>query len=86
MFDVYSFLSSIKVSWLCRISVDSYIRDFVLNLYPELDMLDKLGGEYANALMQSIHNPSWRDVLEHYKKLNLKCMPEDVHEFMSLQH
>ena len=45
-------------------------------------MSDKLGGEYANALMQ-IHNPFWRDVFKHYKKLNLKCMSEDVHAFMS---
>ena len=83
MFDVYSFLYSMKISWLRRISVDSYIRDFVLNLYPELDMLNKLGGDYANVLMQRIHNPFWRDVLKHYKKLNFKCMPEGVHKFMS---
>ena len=69
--------------WLHRINVDSYITDFVLNLYPELDMLDKLAGEYANVLMQSMHSPFWRDVLKHDKKLNLKCKPKDVHEFRS---
>ena len=42
-----------KVSWLRRISMDSYIKDLMLNLYQELDMLDKLGGEYAKLLMRS---------------------------------
>ena len=46
-------------------------------------MLDKLGGDCANVFMQRIHNPFWRDALKHYNKFNLKCMPEDVHEFMS---
>ena len=76
-------MSSMKVSWLRRISVDSYIKDFVLNPTKVGYMLDKLGGEYANALMQIIHNPFWRDVLTHDKTLNLKCMSEDVHGFMS---
>ena len=94
MFDVYSFVSSMKISWLRGISVNSFIGDFMLNLYPELDMWNKLGGEFANVLMQRIRNlfwrdvlmqrirnPFWRDVLKHDKKLNLKCIPKDV--FMS---
>ena len=32
--------------------------------------------------MQSLHNPIWKAVLRHAKKLYLKCMPEDVHDCM----
>lgn len=32
--------------------------------------------------MQRIDNPFWRDVFKHYKKLSLKCCPQNVNEFV----
>ena len=76
MIDVYSFLCSMKLTWLRRITAESHCREFVLNMYPELGLLYKKGGEYANVIMQRINNPFWRDVLKHFKKFCSKCLPD----------
>ncbi|XP_070179127.1 uncharacterized protein [Littorina saxatilis] len=71
-----------KISWLRRVFyAESPLTRFTLCLYPELDKQQQLGGEFANTLMQSIHNPFWHDVLKHFKKLSIQCIPTDVSEF-----
>jgi hypothetical protein len=82
MFDVFSFLAAMKISWLSKISRNSSLKDFCLTLYPSLGKLNMLGSEYCNVIMQRIHNPFWKDVLRHYKKLCLKCSPTNVNEFV----
>ena len=54
--------------------VKSVMKHFVLHVYPDFVNLRKLGGGggggggYANAIMQRLHNPFWRDVIK-YKKV-----------------
>jgi len=83
MLNVYVFLSCMKLSWLRRMfsSSDSTLKDFVLCLYPDLHKLHLLGGEFTNILMNTIHNPFWHDVLKYFKRLNGKCVPNDIHDF-----
>ena len=82
MLNIYLFLSALKISWLRRIfDVESPLTKFIFCLYPELDKLQQLGGEFANTLMQLIHNPFWHDVLKHFKKLSIKCIPADISDF-----
>jgi hypothetical protein len=83
MLDVKSFLSSMKISWLRRLSLDSEWKSFTINMYPDLQNLEYFGGEYANVAMNSIKNLFWKDVLKHYKKFTLKCCPINLAEFMS---
>ena len=69
MFDVLSCLATMKASWIRGLRcVESSLKDFVLNMYPDFANLRTLGGRICNVLMQKIQNPFWRDVLKHYKK------------------
>lgn len=46
-------------------AVNFTIKDFVLNLdFVNLRKLGEGGGEYANVIMQRVHNPFWRDVMK----------------------
>ena len=83
MIDVKSFLSSMKVSWIRKLTYDSNWKSFTKNMFPDLDVLEYYGVEYVNIAMKRINNPFWKDVLNHYRKLSLKCKPTDIHEFMS---
>jgi hypothetical protein len=82
MVNINMFLSAMKTSWLRRILyVGSPLNKFIFCLYPDLDKLQQLGGEFANTLMQLVHNPFWHDVLKHFKKLSMKCIPADISDF-----
>ena len=63
IFDVLSFLATMKASWIYRSGcVESNLKDFVLNMYPVFANLRTLGGgggEYASVLMQTNQNPFW---------------------------
>ena len=83
MLNVRNFLSSMKISWLRRLSFDSEWKDFTLNLFPRLGHLKHFGAEYANIIIENVENPFWKDVVKHYKKLCTKCSVSSVHEFMS---
>jgi hypothetical protein len=84
MLNVMNFISAMKISWLCRLARDdSDWKIFTINMFPRLDNVEKFGAEYGNSIMQTVHNPFWKDVIRHYKKLYLKCEPTSVHEFMS---
>jgi hypothetical protein len=41
----------------------------MVNMYPELDNIQLFGSEYINVVKQNIHNPFWRDVVQHFKLL-----------------
>lgn len=83
MCDIFSFLSTMKISWLRRLDLDCSSVRFVLNLYPLLKNIDKFGGEYANNIMQRINNPFWHDVAKHYKKLCNKYTVDSAYNFLS---
>jgi hypothetical protein len=48
-----------------------------------LSEVNEFGCEYAQKAMQKIDNKFWKDVLKHYKKLYIKCQPQNIHEFLS---
>ena len=81
---VFTVLSCMKMGWLRRLMLeDSSFGDTVFKLSPDLKELKLFGGEFANVPMQWICNPFWKDVLKHYKKLYTKCLPENIHDFVS---
>ena len=57
--------------------------DTVFKLFPDLNKLKLICGEFENVPMQRIYNPLWKDVLKHYKKLYTKCLPKNIHDFVS---
>jgi exonuclease III len=81
MLDIFSFLSSMKITWLRKLQCDSEWRNFTYDIYPILVPLEKLGSEYAHVAMQKVDNLFWKDVLKHYKKLYMKCLPTSIHDF-----
>ena len=83
MLNVYTFLSAMKITWLRRTCVESSLREYVTDIYPMFTDLRKYGGEYANILMRRVKNPFWKDVLKHYKKLQTKCFPQEVGDFLA---
>ena len=83
MRDAFTFLVSVKITWLQRIAEEFSYSELVMDIYPDLSTLRNYGGEYANIQMLRIENPFWKDVLKHYKKLCIKCTPLIVDEFMS---
>jgi hypothetical protein len=83
MIDVYSFLSTMKITWLRKLVDNSEWKKFTCAIYPSLLNIENLGCEYAQTAMHRIDNVFWKDVLKHYKKLYLKCHPESIHEFLS---
>lgn len=83
MLNIRSFLSAMKLSWLKRLLMDSEWKEFTLNLYSELENLNKFGTDYANIVIKNISNPFWKDVMKHYKTLSHKCKPTSVHDFMA---
>ena len=52
-------------------------------MYPELCNLCKFGSEYVNKVIQGLKNPFWKDVLRHFKKLYMRCVPKSVDAFMA---
>lgn len=83
MIDVAACISSLKISWLKRITDESEFQKFIFNIFPDFQCLHKLGEEYIHVCMQRCRNPFWVDVLKHFKKLYVKCCPENLSELMS---
>lgn len=81
MIDMRSFLTAMKVSWVRRIHNESNTQAILLDMYPQLQTIRNLGGEYGNTLMTQIKNPFWMDVCKNYKKLYCKCNPQHFGEF-----
>ena len=81
------FLQSLSFTNICwprrQISERSGLGDKMFKLFHGLHKLKLLGCEFANVHMQQIYNPFWKDVLKHYKKLYTKCLPENIHDFVS---
>ena len=82
MCDVYIFLSTMKLSWLRRLMVDSPFVHLLYVMYPDLKNLSTLGGEFANVAMHRINNPFWVDILRHYKKISSKPASLVAGEFL----
>ena len=84
MVDAFTVLSCMKMGWIRRrMSEGSGFGDTVFKLFPDLNKLKLIGVEFANVPMQRICNPFWKDVLKHYKKLYTKCLPKNIHDFVS---
>ena len=70
MVDIYSFLTTLKLSWVKRLTeIDSSSLNSA-HLYPVLCNLEKFGFAYIEACISNIENPFWQDVLKHLKKLS----------------
>ena len=81
MLNVYTFLSSLKISWLRRILQQPSVFEHISIFHPETVKISKLGSEYTHKLMQNTQNAFWHDVFKHYLKLCTKCSIDNVHAF-----
>ena len=82
MTNVFTFLSTMKISWLRKLFVgESTLQQFIFNLFPDFSKLNKMGVEYTDRLINRTNNPFWTDVLKHYSKLCQKNMPTNIHDF-----
>ena len=83
MIDLYSFIASMKISWVKRIIYrKNSIRYIMKSFIPELDHIPWLGGEIINKVMEHNLNPFWKDVFKHYKEYHQTCKPSTYAEFM----
>ena len=82
MCNVFSFISSMKISWLRRLISKSSFAQLTTHLYPSLKSISSLGKEYAKATLSNLHNPFWKDVLKHYLKLCNGYLPKSSQDFM----
>jgi hypothetical protein len=83
MIDIRAFVTSLKLSWLKKLRIDSSWKMFTINLYPDIATVHNYGSEYANVIMSHIKNAFWKDVMRHYKKLYAKCKIITLDEFMA---
>jgi hypothetical protein len=83
MVNIRSFLSAMKLSWLRRLQSDSYLKQFLVNMHPEIEKIVQFGGEYYNVTKQKVNNSFWCDVAKHFKRLSLKCIPNSEHNFLA---
>ena len=85
MVDLYTFISTLKISWLRRIYDIEGQSSTWANLYPNLSKLPLFGLGYAHLCLSGIDNPFWIDVLKHYIKLckvnrKLPLMTTNIYE------
>ena len=85
MVDIYTFISTLKISWLRRLSEIERQSSTWAYLYPSLQKLSIFGQSYIETCLRSIENPFWADVLRHFKKLckvkrKLPLMQTDIYE------
>ena len=83
MINIKRFLSGLKLSWLKRLKLNEEFRLRVLNLYPVLKNIFKMGGEVAKVMVQNSFNPFWENVINHYEILCNACIPKNASEFAS---
>ena len=81
--NIKNFISTLKISWLRRLSNDSEWKELCIDMYPELQNLECFGIDYVNTITRKVDNPFWKDVMKHYKELSSKTKPENIHDFMS---
>ena len=76
MINVFTFLAALKISWLGRVrKEDSDVGKLICACYTDFMKTFHVGGEFANIMMERMHNPFWKDVMKHYKQLCTLCKP-----------
>ena len=84
MINIYSFLSTLELSWLRRIhNEESDVRRILTSFCPNFQKVFLFGGEYVNVLIQRMDNIFWKDVLKHLEKLYGKCHVQNFYDFAS---
>ena len=84
MIDLYSFIASMKISWLRRIFTNNNTTAKLFHvIFPTAHTLQKRGGNYVDTLTRDNTNPFWKDVFQHYKSFYPKCTPLNAADFAS---
>ena len=83
MCNIKNFLSTLKISMYRKLKNDAILRNFTLNLYPQLENVFRFGSEYCKLSAKEIDNPYWADVLTHLKKMFERCKPESIEELLA---
>ena len=81
MIDIYSFIASLKSTWIRRLFIDdnktwkTIIEDTI-----DTRLLANCGDSYIDVCIRNVTNAFWRDVLKYQKKiLNIMEGNEDIH-------
>ena len=84
MIHIRNFLIGIKLSWLRRIRINKEFELRVLNFYPMIKNIPKMGADVVK-VFKTIKgfNPFWENVIQNYEKLCNKSTPKDNSEFVS---
>ena len=83
MLCIDTFLLSLKLSWIRRLSSNSSFCSLTFSMYPELQNLYKLGPMSCIDVKRNIKNYFWKDVMHHLQKLYHMYRPKDVDDFVS---
>ena len=83
MINIYTFLSTLKLSWLRRLQYESDVRVILFSIYPDCHKIFLLGNEFVNVMINRMDNKFWKDVLLHFKKLCTKCIVKTKEDFVS---
>ena len=84
MIDLYSFIGSMKISWVKRIfSNTNSTTKLFQKRFPTSWSLPSIGGNFVDTLTNHNQNPFWKDVFKHYKMFYQKCTPNNAGEFIS---
>ena len=78
MIDIYSFLASLKIGWIKRLTEACHKVSAWYHIYPILHSLDIFGFDYIRICNEQLKNPFWLDVLKHYRKLHFTRHDENV--------
>ena len=83
MINIRNFLICLKLSWLRRIKINNDFCSTVLNFYPVMKNLNKMGGEVTKVLLQCKYNPFWENVIQAYGQICSVSLPSNTSELAS---
>ena len=81
MYDIYTSLSVLKISWLRRLEQAEDPSLPSADIYPALRKIKRYGDDFARSLLKNMDNSFWRDVVKHYLKLSDKYKPTCINEY-----
>ena len=82
MYDLFTSLSILKISWLRRLKQAEDPPLPSADIYPALRKINRYGDEFARSLLKNMENSFWRDVVRHYLRLSDKYKPTCINEYV----
>ena len=83
MINLRNLITTLKTSWIRKMSYNTLIRNMIENINPEMVNLINYGIEYSKNLYKTVTNPFWKDVLKHFIIFQENCKPVTTEEKLS---